>query len=139
MSERYEREIDEIIYRLEGRRRRRRNGLGRKLSQRFQPFADGCRVAFGAFLRRPPPEQFMIAAMVLVIVSFLLGNVFGLAGWAFYTSVLSIVFFVLGFGLSLAGRHSPGYRRNWRGREIDYGGPTFWSKLRNWFRRPRGY
>ena len=136
MSERYEREIDEIIYRLEGRRRRR-NGFGRKFGQRFQPFADGCRSAFGAFLRRPPPEQFMIAAMVLVIVSFVLGNMLGLAGWAFYTSVLSIVFFVLGFGLSLAGRHSPGYRRSWRGREIDYGGPTFWSKLRTWFRRRR--
>lgn len=136
MSERYEREIDEIIYRLEGRRRRR-EGLGRKLSRRFGPFTAGFTRAFAAFLRRPPTEQFMIAAMVLVILSFVVGNLLGLALWAAYLSILSIVLFVLGIGLSIAGRRSPGYRPRWRGQEINYGGPSLWSPFRTWFRRRR--
>jgi hypothetical protein len=136
MSERYEREIDEIIYRLEGRRRRR-DGLRRKLSHRFGPFTAGFTRAFAAFLRRPPTEQFMIAAMTLVILSFVVGNLLGLALWAAYLSILSIVLMVLGIGLSIAGRRSPGYRTRWRGQEINYGGPSLWSQFRTWFRRRR--
>ncbi len=136
MSERYEREIDEIIYRLEGRRRRR-EGLGRKLSRRFGPFTAGITRAFAAFLRRPPTEQFMISAMVLVILSFVVGNLLGLVLWAAYLSILSIVLFVLGIGLSIAGRRSPGYRPRWRGQEMNYGGPSLWSQFRTWFRRRR--
>lgn len=136
MSERYEREIDEIMYRLEGRRRRRQ-GLGRQFSRHVGPFTGGVRRTFAAFLRRPPTEQFMIAAMVLVIVSFVLGNLLGLALWAAYLSILSIVLMVLGIGLSIAGRRSPGYRARWRGQEINYGGPSLWSQFRSWLRRRR--
>jgi hypothetical protein len=136
MSDRYEREIDELLHRLEGRMRR--EPLSRKVSRRFGPYSRGLNGAFAAFLRRPPTEQFMIAAMVLVLLSFLL-NMFGLGLWAFYASVLSIVLFVLGIALSLAGRHSPGYRKRWRGREIDYDphGPSMWAQFRNWLRRRR--
>jgi hypothetical protein len=136
MSDRYEREIDELMNRLEGRMRR--EPLSRKVSRRFAPYSRGLNGAFAAFLRRPPTEQFMIAAMVLVVLSFVL-NMFGLGLWAFYASVLSIVLFVLGIALSLAGRHSPGYQKRWRGREIDYGsyGPSIWTQFRNWLRRRR--
>ena len=136
MSDRYEREIDELLHRLEGRMRA--EPLSRKMSRRFRPYSRGLQGALAAFLRRPPTEQFMISAMLLVAVSFVL-NMVGLALWAFYASVLSIVLFVLGLALSLAGRHSPGYRKTWRGREVDYGssGPSIWTHLRNWLRRRR--
>jgi hypothetical protein len=136
MSDRYEREIDELLGRLEGHMRR--EPLSRKMSRRFRPYSRGMQGAFAAFLRRPPTEQFMIAAMVLVVASFLL-NMLGLAYWAFFASVLSIVLFVLGIALSLAGRHSPGYRKKWRGREIEYDshGPSIWSQLGDWLRRRR--
>jgi len=136
MSDRYEREIDELLHRLEGRMKR--EPVSRRLSRRFRPYSDGLQGAFGAFLRRPPSEVFMITAMVFVLLSFVL-NMFGLGKWAVYASILSIVFFVLGLALSLAGRHSPGYRKRWRGRELHYDsyGPSIWSHVRNWLRRHR--
>ena len=136
MSDRYEREIDELLHRLEGRMKR--EPVSRKLSRRFRPYSAGAQGALAAFLRRPPSEVFMITAMVFVLVSFVL-NMFGLGKWAVYASVLSIVFFVLGLALSLAGRHSPGYRKKWRGRELHYEtyGPSIWNNLRNWLRRRR--
>jgi hypothetical protein len=137
MNQRYEREIDELMHRLEGRMRR--EPLSRRLSRKLRPYQQGFRSAFAAFLRRPPTEQFMISAMVLVVISFVMSSFLGLGKWAFYASILSIVFFVIGLTLSLAGRQSPGYQRRWRGREVDYHahGPTIWTQLRNWFRRRR--
>jgi hypothetical protein len=139
MSDRYEREIDDILHHLEGRLRR--ESMWRRLSRRFRPYSVAVRAALGAFLRRPPTEQFMIGALMLVLLSLVM-SMLGLGKWAFYAGVLSIALFVLGIGLSLASRHSPGYRRKrWRGREIDYGtyGPSIWSQLRRWLRRRRRY
>ena len=137
MNQRYEREIDELMHRLEGRMRR--EPLSRRLSRKYRPYQQGFRSIFAAFLRRQPAEQFMISAMVLVVVAFVMSNFLGLGKWAFYASILSIVFFVLGLALSLAGRQSPGYQKRWRGREVDYHahGPTIWTHLRNWLRRRR--
>ena len=136
MSERYEREtIDEFLRRLEGKMQR--EALPRRISRRLHPSSQGFRHAFGAVLRRPPAEIFMILAMALVVLTFLL-NLLALDRWAFYASALSIVFFVLGIVLSLAGRHSPGYRKRWRGRELDYNAyttPRWWINLRSWLRR----
>jgi hypothetical protein len=136
MNQRYEREIDDLLHRLEGRMRR--EPFSRRLSRRFRPYSHGFQRAFAAFLRRPPTEQFMIAAMFLVVASFAM-NMIGLGRWAWYVSVLSIVLFVLGLALSIAGRQSPGYRKRWRGREVDYHdtGPSIWTQLRNWLRRHR--
>jgi hypothetical protein len=136
MSQRYEREIDELLHRLEGRLRR--EPLSRRLSRKVRPYSIGFRSAFAAFLRRPPTEQFMISAMLLVVVSFAM-NMVGLGKWAFYASIFSIVFFVLGIALSLISRQSPGYQKRWRGRELDYypHGPSIWTHLRDWFRRRR--
>ena len=137
MSHQYEREIDELLHRMEGRLRR--EPLSRRLSRRFGPLSYGLRNAFSAFLRRPPTEQFMITAMFLVVVSFVM-SMFGLGKWAFFASILSIVFFLVGIGPSVIGRQSPGYHKRWRGREVDYSsyyGPSIWSQLRNWFRRRR--
>jgi hypothetical protein len=137
MSQRYEREIDELMHRLQGRMRR--EPLSRRLSRKLRPYQRGFRSGFAAFLRRPPAEQFMISAMLLVVVSFVMSSFLGLGKWAFYASILSIVFFVIGLALSVAGRQSPGYQKRWRGREVDYHshGPTIWTHLRNWFRRRR--
>lgn len=136
MSEKYEREIDELMHRLEGRLRR--EPLSRRMSRRFRPYSHGFRGAFGAFLRRPPTEQFIIAGLALVVVSFLLG-MFELRMWAGWVSILSLVFFVAGIALSLTQRQSPGYQKRWRGQEVDFRGhgPNLWTSLRNWLRRRR--
>ena len=137
MSDRYQREIDELLHRLEGRLRR--EPFSSRMSRRLRPYSTGFRGAFAAFLRRPPAEQFMIAAMTLVVISFVLSSFLGQAKLAFYLSVLSLLLFVLGIGMSIAGRQSPGYRKRWRGRELEYEtyGPSIWSHLRNWLRRRR--
>jgi hypothetical protein len=135
MSERYEREIDEILYHIN---RKRRPSFSRRLGRFFQPYSQGFQRAMAAFLRRPPTEQFMIASLALVVLSFVL-NIIGLGRWAGYVSLLSIVLFVLGLALSIAGRRSPGYQKRWRGRDVDYGpsGASVWNQLRNWLRRRR--
>lgn len=134
MNQRYEREIDELLLRLE--ERSRQGPRARQLSRTLQPYLDRLRQALAAFLRRPPTEQFMISAMVLVLISFFMSAA-GLVKWAGYASVLSIVLFILGIGIALVGRHSPRYHKTWRGREL-YGpsyGPTLWQQLRSWLRR----
>jgi hypothetical protein len=134
MADRYEREIDELLGRLEGRLRK--EPLSRRIGRRVRPYSHGFQSGIRAFLRRPPSEQFMIAALVMVIASFILGNFAPrIAG---YLSVLSILCFVLALGLAIAGRRSPGYQKKWRGKIIDYPtGPSIWTNLRNWFRRRR--
>jgi hypothetical protein len=136
MSDRYEREtIDEFLHRLEGKMRR--EPLSRRMSRRFQPYSRSFRQSFGAFLRRPPAEIFMITSLALVVVSYL-QSIFAQHNWAFYAGSLSIVFLILGIAMGVMARHSPGYRKRWRGRELDYnsyGTPRWWSSLRNWFRR----
>lgn len=134
MNQRYEREIDELLLRLEEHGRRRSGA--RRLRRTLRPYLDGLRQALAAFLRRPPTEQFMISAMVLVLVSFLMSAA-GLVKWAGYASVLSIALFILGIGIALVGRHSPRYYKTWRGRSLyePSFGPTLWQQLRSWLRR----
>lgn len=137
MNDRYEREIEELLHSIEGRMRR--EPLSRKLARRFRPYSLGLRSTFAAFLRRPPTERFVISALALVIVSFLL-NMFGLGRWAFLAVVLSIGLFVLALALSLAGHSLPGQeKKKWRGREIEYEpyGPSIWTRLRGWWLRRR--
>ena len=136
MSEKYEREIEELMHRLEGRMRR--EPLSRRMSRRFRPYSSGFRSAFAGFLRRPPTEQFMMAGMGLVLVSLVL-SVLSLQMWAGWVSILSVVFFVAGLALALTHRQSPGYQQRWRGQEINYraNGPNLWTSLRTWLRRRR--
>lgn len=136
MNDRYERELEELLHSLEGQMRR--EPLSSKLSRRFRPYSVGLKSAFAAFLHRPPTEQFIMSALALVVISFLL-NMFGLGNWAFYAGVLSIGLFVLALALSLAGHSLPGpqQKKKWRGHEIDYEpyGPSIWTKLRSWWLR----
>jgi hypothetical protein len=135
MSERYEREIDELLRRIDIHRK---ESVFNRTARRMGPFWQGAQGAFAAFLRRQPSEQLMIASLVLALISFLLSQ-FGVALWAGFTGILSLMLFVLGIGVSLLGRHSPGYRKRWRGRELDYNtyGSSIWTQLRVWWQHRR--
>src|SRR5712691_5700859 len=102
MPDRYEREIDDLLHHLN---RRRRESVGERLARKLRPYSDGFQRALAAFLHRPPTEQFMIAAMLLIVISFAMGNFLGMEKWAGYLSVLSLVLFLIGIALSVAGRH----------------------------------
>lgn len=135
MSDRYQREIDDLLRGLDWKPRR--EPLSRRISRRLRPYTDAARHALIAYLRRPPSEQFMIAAFLLVIMSFVLGYFTPLAA---YLSALAILCFILALGLAVAGRRSPGYQKRWRGRLLDEPrGPTIWRHLRDWFRRRPPY
>jgi hypothetical protein len=137
MSDRYEREIEELLHSLEGRMRT--EPFSRRLARRFRPYSQGLRSAFASFLRRPLTEQFYISALTLVILSFML-SIFGLDRWAFFTGIVSIGVFVLALALSLAGHNiQRRQKKRWRDREIEYEpyGPSIWTQLRRWWLRRR--
>jgi hypothetical protein len=102
--------------------------------------AAGWRAALAAFLRRSPAEQFMIAGMLLVVISYAAGFV-GFGRFASFASLFGLLCVVLAIALSLIQRHSPGYGKRWRGRDIHLSSPrpTIWSDLRRWLRRRRRY
>ncbi len=139
MSSQWEREIDELLRRREAKLRR--EPLSRKLSRRGGPFYAGLSGAFRSFLRRPPVEQFMIASIFLVALTFLLQTIRIAPTLAYWAGILSLLFFVLAMALSVAGHRGFGPRgtKRWRDREVEYGSPypSIWSSLRGWFRRRR--
>ncbi len=139
MAERWEREIDDLLRRKEGRLRG--EPVSRRFARRSAPFASGASGVLRSFLRRPPVEQFMIASIFLVAVTFLLQMLRIAPVVAHWAGILSLLFFVLALGLSVAGHRGIGPRgsKRWRDREVQYGSayPSFWNSLRVWFRRRR--
>ena len=136
MSERYEREIDEVLINLAGRRRRR-SWVG-SLKIRLRPLRRWLSAAWFGYLRRAPSEQFLIAGMLLMVFS-MLANLFGFERVASWSSLLSVVCFVLGIGMTLLRRGGSSYQRRWPGQPLAYGraGHTIWAQLRDWLRRRR--
>ena len=139
MSSQWEREIDELLRRREAKLRR--EPLARKLSRRGGPFFAGASGAFRSFLRRPPVEQFMIASLFLVALTFVLQLVPGAFAIARWLGILSLLLFVLALALSVGQRRGFGPRepKRWRDRDVSYGAqyPSAWESLRTWFRRRR--
>lgn len=131
MTDSLNREIDDLLRHIEERERR-------SVSRRFQRWLDSvshsCTRGLASFLRRSPVEQFMIASVALVVLSFVLQYV--ARSLAVYAAGLSVLMFVLALAMSLMSPHRGGrYEKRWRGRIIDYGRPTIWSQLRRWFQR----
>jgi ABC-type multidrug transport system fused ATPase/permease subunit len=142
MSEKWEREIDELLRRREAKLRR--EPVSRRFARRSAPFRSNASGVFRSILRFQPSEQFMIASIFLVAVAFGLSIIPSAAGIARWASLLSLLFFVLGLALAVMGRRGPGQTSNkrWRDRDVSYGGsnssqPTVWDQLRTWWRRRR--
>src|SRR5215207_9077057 len=144
MSERWEREIDELLRRREAKLRR--EPVSRRFARRSAPFRSSMSGIGRSFLRRTPVEQFMIASIFLVAVAFLLSIIPSAAGMARWASLLSLLFFVLALALSMMGRRGFGGQqqtKRWRERDVGYGSsyepthPSVWESLRVWWRRRR--
>jgi preprotein translocase subunit SecG len=142
MSERWEREIDELLRRREAKLRR--EPVSRRFARRSAPFRTGMSGVARSFLRRTPVEQFMIASIFLVAVAFLFSIIPSAAGFARWASLLSLLFFVLALALSMMGRRGHGQQaKRWRERDVGYGSsygassPSLWENLRVWWRRRR--
>jgi hypothetical protein len=139
MGSQWEREIDDLLRRKEGRLRG--EPVSRKFRRRGAPFAAGASGVFRSFLRRPPVEQFMIASIFMVALSFFLGMIRVAPTLAYWSGILSLLFFVFAIGLSIAGHRGfgSGGPKRWRDRDVDYGSPhgSMWGGLRKWWRRRR--
>jgi hypothetical protein len=142
MSERWEREIDELLRRREAKLRR--EPVSRRFARRSAPFRSGLSGVARRFLRGTPVEQFMIASLFLVAVAFVLNVIPGAAGMARWASLLSLLLFVLSLGLSVMGRRGNGQQqKRWRDQDVGYGSshgashPSVWESLRVWWRRRR--
>ncbi|HEX2728614.1 MAG TPA: hypothetical protein VHM16_02600, partial [Rubrobacteraceae bacterium] len=132
MSERWEREIDELLRRREAKLRR--EPVSRRFARRSAPFRSSMSGVGRSFLRRTPVEQFMIASIFLVAAAFLLSIIPSASGMARWASLLSLLFFVLALALSMMGRRGPGQQtKRWRDRDVGYGSsygsvhPSVWE------------
>lgn len=133
MSQRYEREIEELLRRMDGRIKP--EPLSSRVRRRVERVELALLRAWRAFLRRSPIEQFMIASVVLAVLSYVLQLVSPRA--AFYTGIISVVLFVLALTISIASHRGGGFggERRWRGRPIDLppSGTDWWSQVRRWW------
>jgi hypothetical protein len=130
MTDRINREIDDLLRHIEERERR---SPARRIERWRRAAADSLRSIFGGFLGRSPVEQFMIASVGLLLFSLVIQYVS--RTMAFYASVLCILLFVLALIVSVTSQGRPGYQKRWRGRTIDYSEPTIWTQIRRWFKR----
>jgi len=139
VTDRYQKEIEDLLRRMESRPYR--EPFSRRLARRTTRVRAGFQSGLRGYLRRPPVEQFMIASIALVLASLILRLVPPLQGLAYWTSILSLLFFVLAIGISIVSHRRPGAsgERSWRGQVIDYRprNPDLWWRLRQWFKRKR--
>jgi hypothetical protein len=129
MPSRVEREIDEILRRLESslprepRFRRVRHAAGRALGS--------VREAFGGSLRRLTAGNAMLLAFALILGSLVVSRLWDEAGR--FILLAGLVLFVLTLVASFAGRR-PATERRWRGQVIHYNEPTLADRIRHWWR-----
>ena len=134
MPSEYEREIDEILRRMDEVTPRRSLGyrVSRWLSLRWAAVSGWVR----SLPRALPADQLMAGAIVCAVAAFLLRYV--VPGLAWWVGLAAGIMFVSAFALSI-GQIWGGNRRQvrWRGRVIDLrdGQPTVADRLILWVRR----
>ncbi|HZU75477.1 MAG TPA: hypothetical protein VFA70_01860 [Dehalococcoidia bacterium] len=135
MPDRFEREIDEILRKIDdfpqgaARRRRSGNSLGHKIG--------GLQRSLAVRLSHISVAQVMLTSLGLMLISYLLKALWGEL-WV-YGLTLGLILFFTAFALSF--RNSSGGRSSqpyYRGRPRSYyesNGPTLPERLREWWRQ----
>ncbi|HEY8492119.1 MAG TPA: hypothetical protein VIO14_14140 [Dehalococcoidia bacterium] len=128
MSQRqkFEREIDEILSRLDDfPRKRRKIRVRRKVADQLARVGD----AISAVTSRISVGQVMLAAIVLIVAAFFFRDLDRQV--TTYLIILGLVLFVGAFIASVLPQGvSRRQQRYWRGQVIDYGPPSAWDRLR---------
>ena len=129
MPQRYEREIEEILRRMNVAsldRAAQRRAVGRSWERLFQALIQAASAV--------QPSHLMVAGIVLAMMSYLLGRLMpGVVSWL---GLLSLLLFVGAIALSvLRNSRRSRFHPGWRGRtlEVERGG-AFWA---SWVRRYR--
>jgi hypothetical protein len=138
MPDKFEREIEDILNKLDRFPRQRPTDRARSaVTRRISAFQR--RVA--ARVSRISVSQIMLTGIVLILVGYFLRSV--LLGLWYYLIILGLILFFSAFVLSFAGagRGGGGRQVYWRGRPAQSyysGGPTIAARLREWWRRRQG-
>jgi hypothetical protein len=132
MSNRYEREIDELLRQLE--KRLDREPLARRLGRRLDGAIGTVRGWLVPITARSLAEQMIFWSIVLVLLTFPMRYL--VPRLTVYLSLASIVLFVGGIVLSISRRRRVEHR--WRGRVIDLSARMSWRwRVMSWIRRIR--
>jgi hypothetical protein len=130
MADRIEREIEEILKKLDGvtpakaRRQARRVG---------QPFA-AAQTWFGHRLARISMKQVMMWSLLVFLVSFFLMRAMPGATWVM---VGALIVFVIAYLLSRGSAAKPQEMKRWRGQPMDLRGPTWANQIKAWIKGRR--
>jgi hypothetical protein len=126
-----DREIDEILRRIDQHPSRRR----RSLSWRLSGLLRGARDAVVSQFTGVSLGQLMIASFLIICVAyFFRGANPPLMRWVI---IAGLVLFLTAFVASLrrGGSSNIRYERRWRGQRIDYDEPGFTDRLKSWWDR----
>jgi hypothetical protein len=122
MADRIEREIEEILKKIENFPER---GKGGRPPRRPAPPGGG---TAQRWLARVSLRKVMMWALFAVIVAFLLRGIPG----AYWLLVGALVVFVTAFILQTRGgpKTGPGYEKRWRGQTLDLSGPSWPDRIK---------
>lgn len=129
MPSRVEREIDEILQRIDTSLPR--EPWPRRLRRTLAGAASAARDAARVAVRNFTPGSAMLVAFALIIASLFVSRAWSDAGR--FVLLAGVALFVLALVASFAGRRGEPERR-WRGRVIRYDEPTLAERVRNWWR-----
>ena len=136
MSDRLQREVEELLARLDTFPPRR-SPLARARDAIARPFTGAARWARGLRLPHISPGHILLLAIAVMVVGYVAQP--GDAAVTRYVIAGGIVLFIAAFVLSL--RHSAyGARppeKRWRGEPMELGGPKAGHRLRSWWGRWR--
>lgn len=132
MSERIDREIEEILRRLDSHPARRR----RSLRWRLRSVVTSLWGAVASRVRGISLGQVMIGSFLIICVAYFFRYLNPqLMRWII---IAGLLLFFASFVLSLRRSNSPISReRRWRGQRVDYDEPNLAERLRSWFDRSR--
>lgn len=134
MSEKYEREIDELLRRLE---RRLDQPPHVRIARRLGHFFSWLQRTYRSYRMRPKVEQLMMASILLFLLSYLFSFIY--RPLASFATLLSVALFIMAIATSLS--RGPGrfgsVEKRWRGQIIDYRprSPSLWWRIRRWWNR----
>ncbi|MGI8552356.1 MAG: hypothetical protein ACR2PL_16450 [Dehalococcoidia bacterium] len=135
MPDKFEREIDEILSKLDKFPKR---GPGQRVRGRLGQRATGAQRGFALRLARLSVSQIMLGGIGLILFAYFFRSV--MPGIWYYLVIFGLILFFTSFALSFfgGGRPTGGNRTYWRGKPVQSyydGGPALAIRLRDWWRR----
>ena len=136
MSDRLEREIEEIFDKIEDfpKLETRRARARKRAVRRFGAAIAGRQRAFARQLGRISIGQVMLISFLLILSSFFFRRFFSPAAMQ-YVLLAGVILFVSSLAIMFFNRGNPPMRQNWRGQQITYRAqPTLSERIRGWWR-----